>query len=218
MRSLALLLFAAAAAFAGETEVMIHVPVNPRIDMSKYDSILVMNFVTSGSSYEKFDVNQETVKFLRNELKARSTVKVLDPMEAPIVEGAADTVFQDASYWQHVGALYPGALIVSGRLGLKVEQRSGFTTEEVISPTTGLPVRVQRFKEGRYFVLEMDAYFIEGSTGTPVLQETFREELLHDNPDQPALYGYYDLMDRILPRFLSAVISQKYVETRYLLD
>ncbi len=213
----ALLVAGAPLLVAGPQQVGIQVPVSPRIDMARYDSIFVMNFSTAKSGIEKFSLNEETVKFFRNELKSRSTLKVLDPLDSPSLDGTDETVFKDESFWQHVGTSFPGALIVSGQVQLLSERRSGFQTEEVISPT-GVPVKVQRFKEGKFVVLQMDLYYLDGATGKSVYKDSFREELTYDNPDQPALYAYYDLMDRVMPRFLGAVIPQKYQETRYLLE
>ncbi len=218
MRALAVLLACAPLALAGPIEVAIQVPLTPRIDMSAYDSVLVMNFLTDTTNIGNFNLNEETVKFFRNELKARATTKVLDPGEIPAIEGAPGTIFADTSYWQHVGGLYPGALLVTGHVKLKAEQRSGFITEEVVSPTTGIPVPVQRFKDSKYVILSLSMYFISGASGKVVHQEDIQEEMTYDNPDESVLYGYYDLMDRILPRFLGTIISQKYKEIRYLLE
>jgi hypothetical protein len=217
MRPLLLLLLVASTALAGPVEVAIQVPVKPRIDMNRFDSVLVMGFLVGSTEIEKFDLNEETVKFLRTELKSRSSVKTLDPGEVPVLEKDDPEVFKDTTYWQHVGGIFSGALIISGIVELKHERRSGFVTEEVMSPT-GVPLRVQRYKEGQFYLLSLTLYFLDGATGSVLLQEEFREEMLYDNPDQPALYGYYDLMDRIVPRFLGTIISQKYQETRYLLE
>jgi len=217
MRPLLLLLLAASTVLAGPVEVAIQVPVKPRIDTTGFDSVLIMGFLTRTTEVEKFDLNEETVKFLRSELKSRGSLKTLDPAEVPILEKDDPEIFKDTTYWQHVGGLFPGTLIVSGTVELKKERRSGFVTEEVISPT-GVPLRVQRYKEGMFYLLSLNLYFLDGAKGSVLLQEEFREEMLYDNPDQPALYGYYDLMDRIVPRFLGTIISQKYQETRYLLE
>lgn len=213
----AVLLLLAGSLWADTMQVAIQVPVTPRIDSSKFDSVFVMNFAATKGSSERFDLNDETVKFLRNELKNRSPLKLLEPEGAPTLDGTDESVFKDEHYWQRIGALYPGALIISGQVQLKTQRRAGFQTEEVISPS-GVPMKIQRFREGKFVVLEMDLYFYDGATGKTIHQESFREELTYDNPDQPALYGYYDLMDRILPRFLGAIIPQKYQETRYLLE
>lgn len=216
-RALLAMIFSTSLATAGPIQVTVQVPVNPQIDSSKYDYILVMNFRNLGGTTEKFDLNDETVKFLRNELKGKIGTKVLEPAELPAVEGAPDSIFKDTEYWRHIGALFPGTLIISGTVELKAERRSGFQDEEVITPS-GAPVRVQRYKEAKFFVLGLDLYYIDGSTGESLHHEELREEMVYDNPDQPALYGYYDLMDRIMPRFLGAVVSQKYQEVRYLLE
>lgn len=208
---------ASTVAWAEPPQVTIQVPVTARIEMSKFNSIFVVGFATNRETNEKFDLNRETITFLRNELKGRTPLQVLDPEDEPSLDSADDAIFVDEGYWQRLGARFPGALLVTGKVRLSSERRSGFRTEEVVSPT-GIPVRVQRFREGRFIILDMDLHFIDGSTGRSLQQEGFHEELMYENADQPTLYGYYDLMDRVLQRFLGVVVTQKYQETRYLLE
>jgi hypothetical protein len=60
--------------------------------------------------------------------------------------------------------------------------------------------------------------FIDGRTGATLHSETFREEILYNaNQTTPALSSYFELMDRLIPSFLSTLSSQKIRGTRVLL-
>ena len=49
--------------------------------------------------------------------------------------------------------------------------------------------------------------------------ENFREEMLYNaNQTTPALSSYFELMDRLIPSFLSTLSSQKIKGTRVLLQ
>ena len=49
--------------------------------------------------------------------------------------------------------------------------------------------------------------------------ENFREEILYNaNQTTPALSSYFELMDRLIPSFLSTLSSQKIKGTRILLQ
>ncbi len=60
--------------------------------------------------------------------------------------------------------------------------------------------------------------FIDGRTGATIYREQYREEILYTaQQNTPALSSYFELMDRLVPNFLSALSSQKIRGTRVLL-
>ena len=71
-----------------------------------------------------------------------------------------------------------------------------------------MPVRTYMERKG--FVLKPRFIFIDGRTGTVLHSENFREEILYNaNQTSPALSSYFELMDRLIPSFLSTLSSQK---------
>jgi hypothetical protein len=72
--------------------------------------------------------------------------------------------------------------------------------------------------ERKGFILKPKFVFIDGRTGATLHSETFREEILYNaNQTTPALSSYFELMDRLIPSFLSTLSSQKIRGTRVLL-
>jgi hypothetical protein len=80
--SLALAAFAAGcAAFAlacgpDYYEIPIETPIQPKMDVTPFQRVLVVGFVAGGS--EDVDANQETVRLLRSQLRTKSSLKVID--------------------------------------------------------------------------------------------------------------------------------------------
>jgi hypothetical protein len=100
-------------------------------------------------------------------------------------------------------------------------QRASFVTrEQEVYDSFGrrrvVPVRTYMERKG--FILRPKFVFIDGRTGTTLYSESFREEILY-NPSQntPALSSYFELMDRLVPSFLSTLSMQKIRGTRVLL-
>jgi hypothetical protein len=72
--------------------------------------------------------------------------------------------------------------------------------------------------ERKGFVLRPKFVFIDGRTGATMYSEAHREEILYNaQQNTPALSSYFELMDRIVPTFLSALSSQRIKGTRVLL-
>jgi hypothetical protein len=73
--------------------------------------------------------------------------------------------------------------------------------------------------ERKGFVLRPRFVFIDGRNGTVLHSENFREEILYNaNQQSPALSSYFELMDRLIPSFLSTLSSQRIRGTRILLQ
>jgi hypothetical protein len=130
-------------------------------------------------------------------------------------------VFANVEYWKKIGEEYQGPLIVTGTVMFMPNQRSGYVQrEEETYDSFGrrrvVPVRTYQERKG--FILKPKFIFIDGRTGATLYSETFREEVLYNaNQSTPALSSYFELMERLMPSFLSTLSSQKIRGTRVLL-
>ena len=132
-----------------------------------------------------------------------------------------EAIFSNVDYWKKIGEEFQNPLIVTGSVLFTPHARSGFVQrEQEYYDTLGrrrvVPVRTYMERKG--FILRPKFIFIDGRTGTTLYSETFREEILY-SPQQstPALSSYFELMDRLVPSFLSTLSSQKIKGSRVLL-
>ena len=132
-----------------------------------------------------------------------------------------ESIFADVDYWKKIGEEFQNPLIVTGSVLFTPHARSGFVQrEQEYYDTLGrrrvVPVRTYMERKG--FILRPKFIFIDGRTGATLYSETFREEILY-SPQQstPALSSYFELMDRLVPSFLSTLSSQKIKGSRVLL-
>ena len=131
-------------------------------------------------------------------------------------------VFADVEYWKKIGEEYQNPLIVTGTVMFTPHARSGIVQrEEEVYDSFGrrrvVPVRTYMERKG--YILQPKFIFIDGRTGTVMHSENFREEILYNaNQSTPALSSYFELMDRLIPSFLSTLSSQKIKGTHVLLQ
>jgi hypothetical protein len=249
-------LLSLAAACTSYYEVPIEVPISAKLDVEKYNRILVAGFVTQ--SNERIDLDAETIRLLRNQLATRSQLQVLDADIEPLgdfseetlkqsgmaekfqeIEAQAkaegeeqisrqewidleqDKILEDEEFWKEIGEEYQNPLIVTGKLAFSSESRSGlvrndrYTRDAFNRPQL---VRSNTFQERTGYVLNAEFYFIEGETGRTIHRERFTEEVIYGRDEQTsALSSYFELMDRLLPNFLSILSPQTFRGTRILL-
>jgi hypothetical protein len=256
-------------------EVPIETPIQPKMDVSAFQRVLIAGFLAGGS--EDVDANLETVRLLRSQLRSKSSLRVIDADVLPLLDiareqrqdigdpGAGDqaasagsngsngsngdpssvgqvpvtdpqdsmrvrderdlesleAIFANIEYWKKIGEEYQNPLIVTGSVLFTPHARSGFVQreQEYYDPfgrRRVVPVRTYMERKG--FILRPKFIFIDGRTGTTLYSETFREEILY-SPQQstPALSSYFELMDRLVPSFLSTLSTQTIRGSRILM-
>ena len=248
-------------------EIPIETPIQPKMDVTPFQRVLVVGFVAGGS--EDVDANQETVRLLRSQLRTKSSLKVIDadilalidiakeqrqgttgagpedaaPATGPANRAPADKanqtlalppsikdekdlepyerLFANTAYWKRIGEEFQNPLIVTGTVLFSSRSTSGFVqrdqeTYDSLGRRTVRPVR--QYMERKGFILRPKFVFIDGRTGATMYSESYREEILYNaQQNTPALSSYFELMDRLVPNFLSALSSQKIRGTRVLL-
>lgn len=250
-------------------EIPIETPIQPKMDVTPFQRVLVAGFVAGGS--EDVDANQETVRLLRSQLRTKSQLRVIDADLLPLMEVAADQggglmlavddhpatdnggvrtpapqsqqaqggvplpkqikeekdlepyerVFANTAYWKRIGEEFQNPLIVTGTVLFSPHSRSGYVQRDVeeydsFGRRRVMPVRTYMERKG--FILRPKFVFIDGRTGATMYSESYREEILYNaQQNTPALSSYFELMDRLVPNFLSALSSQKIKGTRVLL-
>ena len=257
-------------------EIPIETPIQPKLDVSAFQRVLVAGFISGGT--EDVDANQETVRLLRSQLRTKSSLKVIDadvmplldiaqeqnkaanaPEDPPIQQPARENnpastappqsggdqasasgalplpkaikeekdlepyerLFANTAYWKRIGEEFQNPLIVTGTVLFMNRSASGFVQrDQEIFDSLGrrrvVPVRT--FQERKGYMLRPKFVFIDGRTGATMHSESYREEVLYNAQQQtPALSSYFELMDRLVPNFLSALSSQKVHGTRVLL-
>ena len=152
--------------------------------------------------------------------------KTVKPEAEPKIRNEKDlekyqSIFADVAFWKKLGEEYQNPLIVTGTVLFTPHSASGFVTrEQEVYDNLGrrrvVPVRT--YMERRGYILTPKFVFIDGRTGATLYSETFREEILYNaQQNTPALSSYFELMDRLIPSFLSTISTQKIRGTRILL-
>ncbi len=143
--------------------------------------------------------------------------RIRDEKDLQPLEG----IFANVDYWKKIGEEFQNPLIVTGTVLFTPHARSGFVQREQeyfdqLGRRRVVPVRTYMERKG--FILRPKFIFIDGRTGTTLYSEAFREEILY-SPQQstPALSSYFELMDRLIPSFLSTLSTQKIKGSRILL-
>jgi hypothetical protein len=229
-------------------EIPIETPIRPKLDVSAFQRVLVAGFVSGGtddvdanlettrllrsqlrtkSELRVIDTDVLPLMDVANESNSQSSGGAsATSTQAPIKDEKDlepyERVFANVEYWKKVGEEYQQPLIVTGTVMFTPHQRNSIVQrEEEVYDSFGrrrvVPVRTYMERKG--YILRPKFIFIDGRSGTVMHSENFREEILYNaNQTTPALSSYFELMDRLIPSFLSTLSSQKIKGTRILLQ
>ncbi len=75
-------------------EIPLETPIQPKLDTSPFQRVLVAGFIAGGA--EDVDANLETVRLLRSQLRTKSSMKVIEADVVPLTEIAAQQPRADA--------------------------------------------------------------------------------------------------------------------------
>jgi hypothetical protein len=132
-----------------------------------------------------------------------------------------ERLFANTAYWKRIGEEFQNPLIVTGTVLFMNRTTSGFVqrdTEIYDSFGRRRVVPLRTYMERKGFILRPKFVFIDGRTGATMYSESYKEEILYNaQQNMPALSSYFELMDRLVPSFLSALSSQKIRGSRVLL-
>jgi hypothetical protein len=225
-------------------EVPVEVPIQAKIDVTRFDRVLVAGFLAGGS--RTIDPNTETARLLRSQLRNRQDMRVIeadvislvdevdrrrnqtpaDPKADPRIRTEADLkiyeeIFQDAEYWKQLAREFDNPLIVTGSVMFTEVSKSGMVTrpQSYVDPQGVEQYRsVPQYADLKGYALTPKFVFIDGRTGTEIYSETYHEEALYPTgQNTPALSSYFELMDKLLPSVLNTLSTQKIRGSRTLL-
>jgi hypothetical protein len=133
-----------------------------------------------------------------------------------------ERLFANTAYWKTIGEEYQNPLIVTGTVLFAPKTSNAIVQrDQEVFDSFGRrrTVPTRTFMERKGFTLRPKFVFIDGRTGATMYSEGYREEILYNaQQNTPALSSYFELMDRLVPNFLSALSSQKIRGTRVLLN
>jgi len=204
-------------AAAEQVEVRLRLPVRARIDLMDRRTVTVTPFLVlsqeGSQSVERrgVDIEKEFDRYLRRLIRRNTRLKILDsgPVDYPTYD--LGDLAEDAEFWRYLGERTQADLIVSGSLDFDIQDRSGYRTEEYISPFDGRTYYRQVLVEDTGYEFDIVMQVFDGRTGELLYADNFKDfrqfEAERADPLAGMFENLYALEDRI-----AGIFTQKWVE------
>jgi len=207
---------------AEKVEVRLLLPVRARIDLMDRRTVTVTPFLVlsqeGSESIERrgVDVEKEFDRYIRRLIRRNTRLKILDsgPVDYPTFD--LEDLSEDADFWRYLGERTQADLIVSGSLDFDIQDRSGYRTEEYVSPFDGRTYYRQVLVEDTGYEFDIVMQVFDGHTGERLYADNFKDfrqfEAERADPLAGMFENLYALEDRI-----AGIFTQKWVEARRVL-
>lgn len=216
--ALALLPFAA---FAGVEEVKLKLPLKPKLQITGDEKVAIAPFVIANNGEkksdrsQKIDVQSEFQRYMRKQLTKSTKLRLVD-VPATRLPGTEIKALEAArDYWKELGAKTGADYIVTGVVDFDVNDKSGYKTEEYVSPADGRTYYRQALVETTGFVFDIDIVVFDADTGEKVLEENFRDFKEFDQRNYDEILGLFENLRAMETQLVGLFVPQETSATRY---
>ncbi len=196
---------------AGTLEVRLELPQRARLDLKGRNTVTVAPFLVVSQEGEervmgrRIDVQKEFERYLLKVLRRDTPLKVIEagPVDYPIYD--ADQLARERDFWRVVGERTQADLILAGSLDFDVQDRTGYRTEEYVSPFDGRTYYRQVLVEQTGFEYDILMQVYDGESGEMIYSDNFKDFQDFEGQEADPLVGMFEnlyaLEDRILGIF-----------------
>jgi hypothetical protein len=226
-KRICLLILAAAALgsplAAGTVEVRLKLPQKARLDLQGRKTVTIAPFLVvtqegqeRGTQGRNIDIQAEFEKYLDKTLRRQTELKIIPapPLDYPTFD--LNQLAKEKDFWRAVGERTQADLILAGGLDFDIQDRTGYRSEEYVSPFNGRTYYRQVLVEQTGFEYDILMQVYDGKTGELLYTDNFKDFQNVESEKADPLAGMfgnlYSLEDRIV-----GVFTQKEVEATRML-
>ena len=208
-------------ASAGVTEVKLKLPTKPKLQINGDEKIAIAPFVIVANQEKrndraaKVDVQKEFQRYLKKQLTKSTKLHLVDVPQLRLPGTDMKALEANRDYWKDLGAKSGADYIISGIIDFDVNDKSGYKSEEYISPGDGRTYYRQVLIETTGFVFDIDIAVFNADTGEKVLEDNFRDFKEFDQRNYDEILGLFENLRSLETQLVGMFVPQETSATRY---
>jgi len=225
--ALAALLLPAPPAVSGSTEVKLKLPLRPKLAVTGRERIALAPFIVASklserkdaTKYKDLDVDGEFRRFLGKQLARRTKMTIVTmPSDVKLPTTSLKDLSADVNFWRGLGGRVGADILLSGVVDFRVEDKSGYKTEEYVSRVDGRTYYRQVLVESTGFVFEVTVLAFDGQTGGKLFQETFKDSREKSRRAADEMAGLFENLFSLENQLLGLFVVREREASRYVFD
>jgi hypothetical protein len=218
-----LLLVTALPARGGSVQVTLLLPVRARIDLTDRSTVTVAPFLVVSDEGEEtaarrgVDVEEEFERYMSRLIRRETKLKLIEsgPVDYPSYD--LRVLSADTDFWRYLGERTQADLIVSGSLDFDIQDRSGYRTEEYVSPYDGRTYYRQVLVEQTGFEYDIVMQVFDGATGEQLYSDNFKDFKQFEGERADPLQGMFENLYALEDRIANIFAQKQVAATRVLI-
>jgi hypothetical protein len=206
---------------AGVLEVKLKLPLKPKLQITGDEKIAIAPFVIANNGERKndraskVDLQSEFHRYLRKQLTKNTKLKLVDVAAIRLPGSDIKALEANRDFWKELGAKTGADYIVSGIVDFDINDKSGYRTEEYVSPADGRTYYRQVLVETTGFVFDIDIAVFNADTGEKVLEDNFRDFKEFDQRNYDEILGLFENLRSLETQLVGIFVPQETSATRY---
>ncbi|HVS33551.1 MAG TPA: hypothetical protein VMS98_19105 [Thermoanaerobaculia bacterium] len=208
-------------ALAGVLEVKLKLPVKPKLNILGDEKIAIAPFIIASNEERrndraaKVDVQSEFNRYMRKQLSKSTKMRVVEFPPVQLPAGDMKALEANIDFWKSMGARTGADFIITGVVDFDINDKSGYKTEEYVSPADGRTFYRQVLVETTGFVFDIDIAVFNADTGEKVVEENFRDFKEFDQRNYDEILGLFENLRALESQLVGIFVSQETSATRY---
>ena len=209
-------------ASADVVEVKLKLPVKPKLQMVGDERIAIAPFVIASKGERKndraakVDVQAEFHRYMRKQLTKSTKLRLVDVPTSTRLPGTdMKSLEENRDYWRSLGAQTGADFVVTGIVDFDINDKTGYKTEEYVSPVDGKTFYRQVLIETTGFIFDIDIAVFNADTGEKVVEENFRDFKEFDQRHYDEILGLFENLRALEAQLVGIVVSQETSASRY---
>jgi len=216
------LILAVSPLLAGVSQVRLKLPLKPRLPLRGNEKIALAPFLvvteadkSKDKRLQNVDLQAEFHRFLKKQVERKTKLEVTET-DVKLPTQNLSELGRAAEFWKGVGASTGAEIVVSGSLEFRVEDRSGYKTEEYVSPINNQTYYRQVYVEQTGFVFDIVFLVFDGRTGEKILQDEFKDFRQTGGRRADELQGLFENLFSLENQILNLFVAREREADRYI--
>lgn len=198
-------------------EVKLELPVRAKVNLEGKETIAFAPFIVlskegeDNSRLRNLDVQREFERYVSKLIKRESDLELIEVRSVDYPSFDLALLEKNSDFWRALGERLGADLVLSGSLDFDIQDRTGYRSEEYVSPFDGQTYYRQVLVEETGFDYDIVMQVYDGKTGELLHSDNFKDFKKFEGERADPLKGMfenlYSLEDRIV-----GVFAQRKVE------
>ena len=199
-------------------------PLKPRLPLRGNERVVLAPFLIVTEAEKgrdkrlaNIDLQAEFHRFLKKQLEKKTKLEVVEaPSEVKLPTQNLSELSRSTEFWRALGAMTNADIVVSGSLEFRIEDRSGYKTEEYISPINGQTYYRQVYVEQTGFLFDIVFLVFDARSGEKLLQDEFKDFRQTGGRRADELQGLFENLFSLENQILNLFVAREREADRYI--